>query len=215
LFQKADFGALVVFLNEQFRASVYSLATLFRDEQRKVVQRIVAERMSELDTQLRHLFENDAPLARFLVDHSLPVPRQVQSVAEAVLNSELRIALNASDPDIDRAQRFWRAAVAWPGFHLDTEQISFMLDETMHALMERFNADSSDTELLKRCAALAEFIRETSLWVSLAESQNIFDHVRHTARSEFHAKAGQGDVAAREWCEQFDLLGDRLRFKTA
>ncbi len=215
LYRKADFGALVGFLNEQFGASVHSLATLFRDEKRKMAQRIVAERMGEFDAQLRRLFESDAPLARFLMDHSLPVPRQVQSVAEEVLSAELRTALKASDLDIDRAQSVWREIKAWPDFRLDREQIGFMLDETMHAQIERFNADPSDLELLKRCASFAEFIHETSLWASLAESQNIFDHLRHTAKSEFHAKAGKGDATAREWCAQFDRLGDKLRFKTA
>ncbi len=215
LFQRADFGGLMTFLNEQFLASVYSLSTLFRDEQRKVVGRILEERVIEIDTQLRHVFENNAPLIRFLVDYSLPLPRPLLSVAESVLNAGLCATLSAPDPDLERAGVLWSETKSCAGIRLDTANIGFVVGKTLHGSMERFAADSSNDDLLARCEMLAQFVRDTSLPVDLAESQNIYDGLRRTVMNDFRTRAGNGDPASVEWCRRFDSLGDKLRFRTA
>ncbi len=215
LYQRADFGGLMAFLNEQFGASIYSLATLFRDEQRRVVGRIVEDRVAEMQTQLRHLFENNAPLLRFLVDHSLPLPRAFLSVAESVLNAELCAALGAPDPDLKRAASLWAETTACPGVHLDVETLGFVLGDALRGAMERLSVEPCNAELLTNCHAIAEFVRETSLPVNLAESQNLYDRIRRSETSQRRTAAVAGDSGTSEWCRQFDALGEKFHFRTA
>lgn len=215
LFRKADIGALVAFLNDQFRASFYSLTTLFRDEQRRVVDQILAERLNDVVAQFRRLFESNEPLVRFLVDHSLPIPHPLLMLADSVFNTDLVTHLSPTSLDLEAARAAWEKTKVWPGLRLDSDRLGLILGDSMHDLMRLFAAESTSLDNLARCVELAEFIRETLLPANLAASQNLLEIIRRRSLDEYQAKVRGGDTNATSWCEQFAQLAEALWFRTA
>jgi len=59
-------------LTEKFANNTFSLRTLFRDEQRKIVDVILKESLATAAAAYRSIYENQAPLIRFLNGLGIP-----------------------------------------------------------------------------------------------------------------------------------------------
>ena len=90
MFDHADFPEMIRVLDRHFGASHYSLKSLFRDEQFKVLNQILTQTREDIYNTYRMLTDRYAPLARFLNDIHIPPLRSLAPAAEFVLNAELR-----------------------------------------------------------------------------------------------------------------------------
>ena len=100
-FTKADTAEVIRLLDEQFPNSTFSLRSLFRDEQRRIINLILRDTLGSVGASFRTVYENQAPLIRFLSALSVPVPSAFMSAASIALNSELQQALEM--PEVDSA----------------------------------------------------------------------------------------------------------------
>jgi hypothetical protein len=89
-FIKADTAEVIRILDEQFHRSIFSLSSLFRDEQRRIISIILNDTVASLSGSFPKMYENQAPLMRFLSSLSVPTPDTVRSVAVIALNSQLQ-----------------------------------------------------------------------------------------------------------------------------
>jgi alpha-amylase/alpha-mannosidase (GH57 family) len=91
----ADFTGVIRLLDKHFGSSTYSLKSLFRDEQRDVLDHILHSTMTEIETAYRQLYEHHYPPMRFLSELGGPVPRAFHSAAELIINIDLHRAVNS------------------------------------------------------------------------------------------------------------------------
>jgi len=92
-FARADFLNAVRLLDKYFGASAYSLKSLFRDQQRQILNLILESTLGEAEAMYRHLYNRYAPMMRFLKDTGTPLPGALSSAAEIVLNADICRAL--------------------------------------------------------------------------------------------------------------------------
>src|SRR5207248_6368401 len=96
-FETADLPAVIRLLDLHFPGSAYSVKSLFRDEQRKIVDLVLQSTIAEAEAAYRGVYERHAPLMRFLADLDNAMPMPLLLAATFVLNTDLRRAF--SDPD--------------------------------------------------------------------------------------------------------------------
>ncbi len=82
----------------------YSLKNLFRDEQRKVLNQILAATRDEIHNTYRLLTDRYAPLTRFLDDIHVPPLNSLAPATEFVLNNELRHQFENGHADAERVK---------------------------------------------------------------------------------------------------------------
>jgi alpha-amylase/alpha-mannosidase (GH57 family) len=80
-FWRADLPEVIRLLDKHFLELTYSLRTLFRDEQRKILRRILGDSLESAEAAYRQVYENHAPLMRFLADLRIPLPRSFRTAA--------------------------------------------------------------------------------------------------------------------------------------
>jgi hypothetical protein len=142
-FGKAHFPDVIRLLDKHFGASTYSLKSLFRDEQRKILDRILESSLADAEAVYRQLYRHHAPLMRFLADLAVPLPKAFRTAAEFVLNTDLRRAFRQEVPDIEQIRdlleqvRLWRVELDAPG-------LAYQLRKMIDRLAEQFHADPSD-----------------------------------------------------------------------
>lgn len=105
-FGRADTASVIRILDEQFHESTFSLRSLFRDEQRRIVDLILKDSLGTLSGSFRSMYEHQAPLMRFLNSLSVPVPPAFISLAGVALNNQLQQALDRPDVDAAAVRRF-------------------------------------------------------------------------------------------------------------
>jgi alpha-amylase/alpha-mannosidase (GH57 family) len=205
-FERADFPEAVRVMDRHFGSSNYSLKTLFRDEQRKLLGLILESTLEETAAVYRQIYENHAPLMRFIGDLGVPLPRVLRTTAEYVLNGSLRRLLREEAPDAERARALLDAARR-EGVPLDGQGLSFELGRTLERLMERVHSTPQDLEPLTLVSSLVGLAGAPPFEVNLSRVQDLYWELR---QGVYPQRQGAADEESRSWAAAFVALGSAL-----
>ena len=211
-FQSADFPALIRLADRHFGERGFSLKSLFRDEQKKVLDRILGATLREVEDTYRHLHEHHAPLIRYLADLAIPQPQAFAVLAEFVLNHGLRRAIESHEIDLARIQTLLEETERQHVI-LDGEGLGHAFALALERLALRVQMTPSDLPALQRLRAAVNLVPTLPFEVNLWKVQNLYAELVHTAQMEIRRRAVQGSSVAAEWCDSFDRLGELLRVR--
>jgi alpha-amylase/alpha-mannosidase (GH57 family) len=198
-FRRADLPEVIRLLDKHFGDLTYSLRSLFRDEQRKVLAGVLESTVSEMEAPYRQIFEHHAPLMRFLVDVGFPMPASFKAAAQLVINSNLREVLNDGlDPDdvsglIDDS-RNWNV-------ELDEAGLAYTAELAAEAIARRFAESPQSIGSVRALETAIEAIKRLPFSVDVSAIQNIYWNV---SQSAYPAQADRG------WLDSFRKLGALL-----
>jgi alpha-amylase/alpha-mannosidase (GH57 family) len=218
-FAKADFPEVIRLLDRHFGESTYSLKSLFRDNQRKVLNRILESTLAEAEAGYRQIYERHAPLMRFLNDLSMPLndlsvplPKALQMAASFILNIDLRRAFEVEAPNLDRVRMLLAEARLWR-VELDTAGLAFGLQKTLERMIEQLWTSPTDLSRLLALRASADLIRSLPFELNLWNVQNTYYDLLQRIYPDVLDKADQEDEAAQTWVDHFLALGEALMIR--
>jgi hypothetical protein len=211
-FAAADFPEVIRLLDKHFGTSTYSIKNLFRDEQRKVLDNILQSALSEIEAAYHNVYERYYPPMRFLSDAGNPVPKGFRFAADFILNSDLRRALGSETLDLEHIRGLLDEIETWD-VELDTEGLSYQLQQTLEKMMDGFVAAPEDEDLLKELLAAVQMAGSAPFPVDLWKVQNLYHGMLQSTYPELKKKAQQGDESAGEWLKQFETLGEKLSMR--
>jgi len=211
-FSTADFPEVIRLLDKHFGTSTYSIKNLFLDEQRKVLDSILESALSEIEAAYYQVYEHHYPPMRFLSELGNPIPKSFQSAAEFILNSELGKAVSGDSLDLEHIRSILDDTQTWK-VELDTEELSYLLQQTLERTVARLVATPDAIDFLKELLAAAEMLHLLPFPVDLWKVQNLYYKMLKSIYPEFQKRAQQRDKAAQEWLSQFVSLGQRLSIR--
>jgi len=209
-FSKADTAAVIRILDEEFSEDSYSLSSLFRDEQRKIVGLILNDSLTSAAAAYRNIYENQAPLIRFLNSLNIPVPAAFKAAADVAINSQLRQSFERPDLDADNIQSFLKEA-ATSRVPLDTTTLEFTIRKRLEEQAARFAEHPDDMENVQRFRKQLELAQTLPFPVTLWEVQNISYGPLMKAIEERRLGAENNDPEASTWMKELTALRDGLR----
>ncbi|GIX47327.1 MAG: glycoside hydrolase [Candidatus Tectimicrobiota bacterium] len=204
-FSRADFPELIRLLDRHFGESTYSLRSLFRDEQRQITHRILEATLAETEAIYRQIYENRAPLMRFLTDLHIPLPRAFQAAAEFVLNSDLRRVFETEPLDPERLDALLEAA-RLVGIAFDAATLSFAITQSLNRLATQLHAQPTALALLQQLETAASMVHRLPFEVDLWQVQNVCYDLVQRHYGEMRARAEQHDAEAEQWLTHFRSL---------
>ncbi len=210
-FKRADLTAVLREMEHWLGDLQYSIQSLFRDEQRRVLNTILAANLQEAEALYRQIYEPRAPLMRFLTDLGIPLPKAVAAAAQFVLNSQLRAALEQPAIEKKRLLSLLQSA-RLEGVTLDTESLEFAYHQSLERAAGVFFAEPSlaNLETLYEAATL---LLHLPFYVDLWKVQNYFYEVLQRQHPQQLVAQRAGDEAAQQWIARFQSLGELLRIK--
>jgi alpha-amylase/alpha-mannosidase (GH57 family) len=208
-FEQGDLAQVIRLLDRYFGDVSLSLRSLFRDEQRRVLDLILASTLDEAEGELRDVYLHHAPLMRFLNTLGTPLPSAFRAAAELVLNVDLRRAVEEFPSDPDTVQRLLGEARSL-GVSLDTKGLGYALERALAETLERLHASPHEPDLLRQVDALVALARATPFAIDLWQAQNRFYEMRRTVFPLLQEKGEAGDEAALEWVESFRKVAEGL-----
>jgi alpha-amylase/alpha-mannosidase (GH57 family) len=171
-FAQADTAELVRMLDQIYGKDIFSLRQLFRDEQRKFAGLILKESLNSAAAVFTTVFENQAPLIRFLNGLEIPVPAALKSAAEIALNNQLQLALDRPELDAEGMHGLLREAAA-SKIALDVTTLEYKIRKRIEHEAAAFAANPSDFDAALRLIKLLDFIPSLPFSVVLWEAQNL------------------------------------------
>ncbi|HXG57512.1 MAG TPA: DUF3536 domain-containing protein [Thermoanaerobaculia bacterium] len=207
-FRPGGIPDVIRLLDSYFFENPVSIRSLFRDEQRRILNVICNATLEEAESAFRALHERYDPLMRFHARLGIPLPKVLQTAAEFDLNLRLRRLLEEDDLPIADIEARLREA--------QEERIT--LDETtlmaLTAAIGRaasaFRERPDDIERLENLEAIVSLVRSMQIPVDLREPQNHYYRMMESVRPAIAASNGSG--SAEEWLRLFDALGEKLSF---
>jgi alpha-amylase/alpha-mannosidase (GH57 family) len=211
-FERVDIPEVVRLLDKRFGEKTYSLRSLFRDEQRRIVGTILSATVTEAEAAYLQLYNNHASLMRFITSLGSPMPREFTAAVEYAINTLLRRACAAEEIDGERIRSLLREAQA-SNANIDKTTIEFLLRRKIEALALRFAGEPSKIERIFDLQQALRIIKQMPFPVNLWSAQNHVYSVQPGLYVRTKRRANRGDLKAQEWVEAYLNLSELLMIR--
>ena len=209
-FHRGDASEVLRQLDTSFEHNLYSLKSLFRDDQRKILKIILQSTLTQAEAVVRRQYEEHEPLMRFLGDLHVEQPKLFRMLAESALNSELQQTLRAEDREHTRNLIETAKEVK---VDLDGAAHEFIVRKQLEGLARNFAPDPYSVEKLDAVEDAVRFAGQLPFPVNLSEVQNLCFGPLRTAIAEAQLKATLGDEFAKSWIARAQTLAESLRLR--
>jgi hypothetical protein len=208
--QRADFPEVIRLIDRYYGHANYSITSLFRDEQRRIVGLILTSTLRDIENSLTTIYQDHASLSHFLTQAGLPKPPALTLAAGFAINAGLRRTLEG-DP-IDGAQmRSLLAMATADQVPLETATLSYVADQRMKRAMIGLLTSPGSLKVLERALALARAITEMPFELNLWQAQNIWYEILRTSGNVPTVLTAE---ERPRWEKDFNDLGSCLTIDT-
>jgi len=192
---RSDIPAAIHAIDHGFEGRTYSLKNLFRDEQRKVLGEVIEAALKDSESSYRQIYEQQAPLLRFMSDCYIPIPKEMKATAEVALNDLLRHALKEEALDLPAIHGLLdEVRIADAPLHV--QELEMILRRNLEKSSQAFYDDPRDLDALRKCRQAVEAARSLPLPLVLWSIQNrcyavlerIYPEVKNQGESEWRAE---------------------------
>ncbi len=211
-FARVDIPEVVRLLDRRFGEKTYSLRSLFRDEQRRIVRTILSSTVAEAESAYLQLYEHHAALMRFITSLGTPMPREFAAAVEYAINSLLRRACSADELDGERIRNLLREAQG-SNVSLDKTTLEFLLRRKIDTLAGRFAADPSSIEKLNELTAALKIVKQMPFALNLWSAQNHVYAIQSGLYQRTKRKSQRGDTKAQQWIEAYLEVSELLSLR--
>jgi alpha-amylase/alpha-mannosidase (GH57 family) len=201
-FSRSDLPDTIHRIDEGFQ-NTYSLKNLFRDEQRRVLNQLIAGTLKDTKISYRRIYESEAPLLRFMSDCRIPVPKEMKVTAEVTLNESLRRSLEEPQLDLSHIQGLLEE-VRVADVALDTATLEITLRRNLEQSSGSFYENPRDLESLRGCREALEAAKSLPLPLVLWSIQN---HAYAVLERVYPEMKERGQT---EWVMEFEQLARLL-----
>ena len=200
--RNANFPEVIRLLDRYYDLD-YSLTSLFRDEQRRIVQLILNSTLADIEVSLKSIYDDHASLLHYLSQAGLPKPPALALAAGFAVNAGLRRALESDPIDVSVIRSFLAMAKA-DEVVLDTPTLTYVADLRMRRAMIELQMSSGSLEILDRALTLARTLTELPFELNLWQAQNIWYEI---LRSSTHGLTAHDLDDRPQWTKDFNELG--------
>ena len=212
LFQRGDLPELVRSVDRNFGSGAYTLRLLFRDEQRRILSRILDHALSEAAMLYKSFFAQYATLGRFITEMGAPLPPRFQMAVDFTIHDQLSTALSAAEPD-SKAIREALDEVRFAGIILDSTTLEFQFRKNVDSASRHWRESPRDSERLTRLLSIVSICPQLPFEINLWSVQNDAFEVLSKHSEKCRTAAALGDESASFWIDQTNELCGRLNLR--
>jgi len=210
-YETADFPEAIRVMDRHFGECSYSLKSLFKDEQRRILNEILASTREDLEGRFRLITERYAPLMKFLLSAGAPLPSPLEVATDLVLQSDMRKTIESDPINYEQLRSLIREAQARGNKVLDSE-ISFVVKNRMEKMILHLAEQPQTIERMHVLEELAEIVVPLPLGLNLWKVQNTYWEMLQKVLPQFQERVAAGDQNAQNWLNHFRALGELLSF---
>ncbi len=209
-FDIADFPEVIRTLDRHFPEHRSSLTTLFRDEQRAVLAQILQATLEIIEGNYRQIYNNHAPLIRFLKTANNPTPKSLYIAGEVVINRELEAAFQAPELDMEAIDGLLSEA-RLAGIALDDKTLEYTFRKRLEADAHRMLSKTDGIRAMDELMAGLKLADALPFPVEVAKVQDICGRTRTLLYDKMAEQAESGDALA--WRDSFQALCEKLNLR--
>ncbi len=211
-FGKSDIAAIIRLMDTYFETHNYSLWHLFKDEQRKVLNKILESTLREIETSFRQIYERHYPVMQVMREMRIPLPKAFSTATELIIDHDMSQELEREELDFEEIGRLVEEVKRW-SLELDRKSLGFVVSQKVNSLMQEFSHEPDRIGVIETIenllVSLSDLSLETDLWIA----QNVYFSLCKARYDATEQRASQGDEAAQTWLKHFNGLGEYLKVR--
>lgn len=209
-FERGELAEAIRTLDSIFGENIFSIQHLFRDDQRKVVDKVLASALDSAESSYREMFESNYPILNFLDHLNIPVPEQLRRAAGYVVSTDLKRLFDSPEMNLERLRRLMAEAGKW-SLDLHQEELGYLAANWVNERMQAVKSMPGDLPAVRQLSAALEHLVELQLGLHHWKAQNLCFALSKEYYPEMQDAAEKGDVNAAAWTEHFRLLAALLQ----
>lgn len=197
---QADLPEAMRLFVHDFGSGGYSLSSLFRDDQRRILKILLDSTLGEMENTLRTIYEDHISLLRYLSLTGMPKPQALMLAAQFSLNADLRQVLPSEPFDAARMRQLLTQVRA-DQVALDSVSIAYAASQRMLRAMQELERNP-ENKYLGAALEILDVFHELPFEVDFWETQNRWYRILQ-----------EGPAAQKTnplWAQQFRELGTKL-----
>ena len=165
---------------------------------------ILQSTLRSAEGSYRQIYDQHAPLMRFLTGLGVPLPPAFMTAAEFILNVDLTRAFQDRAPDMVRIRQLLREADAWKA-QVDRNRFGFYIEKVVSELAEEFSREPETLARVTSLERVVDLAHGMPFKVDLSKAQNAYYDFRDRMLA---SKNGQHVDPA--WKRHYQALGEKL-----
>jgi alpha-amylase/alpha-mannosidase (GH57 family) len=211
-FDRAEFTEIFSNLDNYFENSIYSLNSLFRDGQRKIISLILDDKVKDALSVYQRLYRQNIPLMRFLKGSFTPCPPALYSAGTLALNQELKEQFKKDALNYDTILELLKEAKL-AGIFLEAATLEYTLRKNIEAKAKQFEKNPVNLELLNRINNSIDLVYNLPFDVNLRKLQNVFYDAAVNKLEKYCRKKKLDDKSIANIFDLFKKICEKLNIR--
>ncbi len=206
-FEDGRLGDVISIMQTYFGPEKYSIWSLFKEEKRKILDMIARQGLEDIEASLRRTYNRDYPLVNALSNNDIPIPNAYRTTFAYILNADLIKCFRPDRINIKTLERIVAEMKRWNLEIEDPKTVERSAGESIYDELKRIRGERENVKRIQRLNRLFPILEKFKLEPNLHRAQNLYFEISMENREV------QLNALAKEWLEQFAILGDNLGVK--
>lgn len=206
-FNRGDMAAIIQLMYQYFGTNNYSLWHLFKDEQRRVIRKIMNPNLEQINANLHQIYIDNHTMMNFLHRLNIPILQPLSSIVAYETNQELLTLFSQEIIDLTKLEKLVRKVLEW-SIVLDQTTLGFKISNWVIQSLDNLNVNLNSLNKIIQIVKVLNLLKPLALPLHLWKAQNIyFEMYQQEKMKSIQEKAAQSDEKNQEWLSQFKQLG--------
>lgn len=211
-FDRGYVSEVIMLLDKHFESHNYSFWHLFKDDQKKILDQVLAQTMENLENDFQQLYDNNYSLISAIQTIDMQMPRPLQTTVDYIVNTRLLHEFESEQPSPQEVKRLLEE-VQRMDVTLNYEDLEFALTQRVDQMMKKLQENPQDEATMNLLIELLEVVANSKLQTDYWQAQNIAFRMQQDGYQDLKQRGEQGDQQAKTWTEKFEKLYQNLNLK--
>jgi alpha-amylase/alpha-mannosidase (GH57 family) len=211
-FNQSRVADVIGVMQSYFGPDKFSLNSLLKDEQRKILAQIIQKDIHQAEDSYRKIYNRNYNSMTVLKNADLPIPAILQLNLETVLNNEIRNFFKSQILYPARLEKLRNEVLNWK-INLDKESIAYVAEIKLFTLVQDLQAKYSDVKYVKMIARLIDSLCKMEIEIVLSKMQNEYFKLARKLFYNTEQSCVIDNNSDEAWVIAFKELGKILKVK--
>lgn len=209
-FKEANVVEMVRLMDKHFGTNSYSLWYMFKDEQRRVIEKILEPPLAEIDRNFARIYVNNQNIISFLRQSNIPVPRSLSLITEQVINQELKRIFSQESIDLEKLNGLLQEVERW-SINIDQTAFQFKVVEWINRVMEEVRKTPFQVKSLLEITGVLKKMKDFEIELNLWAAQNAFFDIKQEISPSLKKNMALKEEDREIWWKPIKELGEMLK----
>lgn len=210
-FVESRISDVIGIMQTYFGPDKFSLWSLFKDEQRKVLHQIIQRDVQQAEESYRSILNRNYNIMSVLRKNKLPIPAILRKNLEVVINSDIRQIFENGKINTSKLDKLAEDTLAWD-IVLDKTPISFAASRKIQNMIDAIDFSDDGLKTLDTMIRVLSILEKLSIELELWEIQNSYFNKANQAIN-LQKKISSSSFPSQAWMMRFRQLGTYLNLK--